>query len=267
MATFNPIRGVAAALNYDTADDVKFYSKATKGLDDVHKYDLSPGKLKAFLDQIRKRARQFGWANVLSVPTIVVAPAVAINRNILDAYGTVTLAECTAHATVYMTALPVTRDGQNASMLYHFLYDSLTPEGLLNVNIDPSIFTINGEVDGLCLLRTIITKAQLDTVGTVNTLQSSLGKLDVKIVELAANIETFHMHVNTITNVLDSYGEPYPELILNLFKSYMLIEDVEFKTFVLYLEFGYTVEPANFNARNLMGNVENAYKRRVEAGT
>jgi hypothetical protein len=69
------------------------------------------------------------------------------------------------------------------------------------------------------VLRTIIAKTQLDTVGTVSTLRSSLGILDVKIVELTANIEAFHLHVNTITNALDSYGEPYPELVLNLFKA------------------------------------------------
>jgi hypothetical protein len=148
METFNPTCG-AAALNYNDADNLKFYNKAIKGLDDVHKYDLSPGKLKAFLDQIRKRSRQYGWANVLNVPTIVVAPTVAVNRNILDAYGTMTMAECSAHAAVYMT-LPITRNGQNACMIYHFLYNSLTPEGLVKVNVDTTSFFINGEFDSLC---------------------------------------------------------------------------------------------------------------------
>jgi hypothetical protein len=129
METFNRTRG-AAALNYDDTDNLKFYNKAIKGLDDVYKYNLSPGKLKAFLDQIRKCSRQYGWADVLNVPTIAIAPAVAV---ILDAYGTVTMAECSAHAAVYIT-LPITRNGQNACMLYHFLYDSLTPEGLVKVN-------------------------------------------------------------------------------------------------------------------------------------
>jgi hypothetical protein len=52
-----------------------------------------------------------------------------------------------------------------------------------------------------------------------------------------------------------------------MFKSYMLIEVVEFKTYVLYMEIGYTAAPDGFNARTLMNNVENAYKRRVKAGT
>jgi hypothetical protein len=99
MAILNPNCGDAATLNYDNTDGLKLHNKAIKGLEDVHKYDLFPGKLKSFLDQICKHLRQYGWAAVFEVPTIVVAPAVAANRNILDAYGTVTSPECTAHAT------------------------------------------------------------------------------------------------------------------------------------------------------------------------
>jgi hypothetical protein len=53
MATLNPICGGAAALDYDDTNDPKFYNKAMKGLEDVHKYNLSLVKLNAFLDQIR----------------------------------------------------------------------------------------------------------------------------------------------------------------------------------------------------------------------
>jgi hypothetical protein len=266
MPTFNPTRGGVAVLDYDVSDDLKYYHKACKGLDGSLKYDMSPSKLKAFLDQVRKRSKQFGWNAVLTVPTIVGLPLVPINRNILDSYGTVTLEECQAHARTYMIA-NVTRIGQDSVMLYNFLFDSLTTEGLNKVNIDPTSFTVNGEQDGLCFLRTIITKAQMDTIGTVQTLRNAIGALPTKMVELTANVEEFHQHVNTLPNALDSYGQPYPELIMNLFKAYALIEDNDFKTYVLYLRFGYNANPEDYNSRTLMNNVENAYKLRVEEGT
>jgi hypothetical protein len=266
MPSFNPIRDIANVLDYDDNDDLKYFHKASKGLDDALKYDMSPSKLKSFLDQVRKRAKQFGWNNVINVPNIVAAPARAVNRNILDMYGTVTLEECQAHATGYMINA-ITRTGQDSVMLYNFLFDSLTTEGLTKVNIDPAIFTINDEQDGLCFLRHIITKAQMDTIGTVQTLRSAIGVLPTKMVEMTADIETFHQHVNTITNALDSYGQLYPELIMNLFKAYALIEDNDFKTYVLYLRFGYNANPAGYNSRTLMNNVENAYKLRLEEGT
>jgi hypothetical protein len=157
-----------------------------------------------------------GSAIVLTVPTIVVAPAVAVDRNLISEYGNVTLAECQAHATTYMASVTVT--GKMSVMLYHFLFDSLTIEGLKKVNVDTAPFMINNERDGLCFLLTIITKAQLDTAGKVHTLRNPLGKLDVKTVEFPGDKEKFHMHVNTLTNALDSYGKTYQELIVNLFQ-------------------------------------------------
>jgi hypothetical protein len=56
-------------------------------------------------------------------------------------------------------------------------------------------------------------------------------------------------------------------VVLNLFKAYLQIEDVEFKMYVLYMQFGYTAAPAGFNACTLMESVEKAYKQRVEAST
>jgi hypothetical protein len=86
----------------------------------------------------------------------------------------------------------VTRNGQNAIMLYHFLCISLTPEGLVKVKIDPANSIINGEYDGMSFLRLIIATAQLDTVGTVDMLRSSLGKFE------SANIENFQLLMTSI---------------------------------------------------------------------
>jgi hypothetical protein len=198
MAALNPGAGVVV-LDYDDSDDLKFYQKVVKGLDESDRYDLTPGKLKAFLDNVCQKVTMCGWNNII----MVVRPAG--NLNLIDNYGIVTMAECTAHATVYMTAAQLGRPAQNATMLYHFLFASLTPEARNKVNVDTAVYTIGGHVDGLCYLRTLITKAQLDTIGTVETLRASIGKLEVKIVELSGNIIEFHLHVNIITNALDSY--------------------------------------------------------------
>lgn len=260
-AALNPGTG-ASILDYEDANDLKFYQKAVRGLEESDKYDLSPGKLKGFLDCVRQKVKMFGWSTVVTVPTTV---APIVNRSVLESYGTVTMAECTAHAQVYMAALG--RTAQNAVMMYHFLFASLTTEARNKVGVDPTQYTIGSDEEGLCYLRMIIAKAQLDTIGTIETLRSSIGKLNVKVVELSANIIDFHLHVSTITNMLDSYGQQYPELVLNLFKAYTLIEDDEFKTYIMVTRFGYNANPENYNARTLMDGVENIYKLRVEAGT
>jgi hypothetical protein len=201
------------------------------------------------------------------VPPLAAVAPIGPARSLLDNYGTVTMNECTAHATGYMVVAQLGRAAQNATMLYHFLMASLTPEARNKVNVDPTAYTVGGHEDGLCFLRTIITKAQLDTIGTVETLQASISKFETKIVELTGNIIEFHQHVNTITNSLDSYGQAYPELILNLFKAYNAVEDKEFTTYIMVTRFGYNANPIAYNARTLMDGVENIYKLRVESGT
>jgi hypothetical protein len=266
MAALNP-GGVGAILDFNNNNDLKFYQNAVKGVDESEKYDLSPGKLKSFLDNVKAKVIMFGWMDIVTVPPLAAVAPVGPARSLLDNYGTVTLNECTMHALGYMAAAPLGRPAQNATMLYHFLMASLTPEARSKVNVDPMAYTIGGHEDGLCFLRTIITKAQLDTIGTVETLRASIGKFETKIVELTGNIIDFHQHVNTITNALDSYGQAYPELILNLFKAYNAVEDKEFTTYIMVTRFGYNANPAAYNARTLMDGVENIYKLRVESGT
>jgi hypothetical protein len=261
MPTLKPERGGANVLNYDVADDLKFYHKGIKPLEDSHKYDVSPGKL----DNIKQRVRMFGWTEVITIPSIVQAPAVAVTHNLINSYGLVTIAKCMAKSQGYMVG--VTRDGQNSVMLFNFLFRSLTVKGLNKVTVNPDQYTINGEQDGLCFLQTIISKVQLDTLGTVDALRKFLTDLGVKMVELAGNAIDFNRHVNSITNALDSYGEIYPELMTHLFKAYKLIEDLEFTTYILVTKYGYAADPTAHNPRTLMHGVENQYKMRVQAGT
>jgi hypothetical protein len=153
----------------------------------------------------------YGWNEVQTVPAFIAgAPMV----NMLNNYGQVSMEECTAHANFYMAARG--RTAENASMMYHFLFALLTPEARTKVTIDQTSYRIQGVKDGQCFLRTLISKAQLDTMGTVEMLCSSLGELPTKIVELSGNIVNFHKHVNILLNALDSYRQAYPELIINL---------------------------------------------------
>jgi hypothetical protein len=135
MPSFSPTQNGGVSLDYDLTVDLKYYHKAIKGIDNVLNYDILPGKLKAFLDQVRNRSKQFGWNAVLTVPTIVIAPALAINQKILDNYGTVTMDKFQAHARTYLTLNIITCTGQDAVMLYNFLFESLTSDGFNKVNI------------------------------------------------------------------------------------------------------------------------------------
>jgi hypothetical protein len=255
---------IQAILDLADPNDRKYYTSAIKPLDDSEKFDLSPLKLRAFIDNVRSKSELHCWEDVLTVPTVDAAGA-AVNMNLLDYYGIVSMIDCTAHATAYMGAR--VRTAQNAAMLYHFLVGSLTMEAKNTVNIETAQFTIAGTKDGLTFLKTIIMKAQLDTVGTVETLRNAVSGFPVKLTELAGNIIDFHKYVNGIKGALDSYSESYPELISNLFKAYALVEDTEFQTYIMMTRFEYRRMPMNYNASVLMNGIENLYKIRIESGT
>jgi hypothetical protein len=257
----NPGVNANNILNFAVPDNVKFYHQAIKGLDDEMKYYLSPIELRTFLDKLCQRCTLYGTDGILMVPTAD-EPA---GENLLENYGKITMAECTARATAIFVAM--TRDAQNSTMVYHFLYASVTKEAITKINLWKTAFTIVTHKDGLTFLCTIITKAQLDTIGTVEAYRKQIWQLPIKIVELTGNIQEFHCQVNTVKRALDSYRKEYPELILNLFNAYDKVEGKQFATYVMVTRFGYVAAPDTYQPRNLMQEVENLYKMRVQAGT
>jgi hypothetical protein len=198
MAAVNPSTNAANVLNFTNAEDNKFYHRAIKGLDDDLKFDLSPMELRTFLDNISQRCTLYGLDGILMVVTAE-TPA---GENMLENYGRVTMSECTASATIYFTA-PLGRPAQNSTMLYHFLYLSLTIAALTKINLCKASFTVLNHMYGLCFLQAIITESHIDTVGKVEQYRKQLNNLPTKMVELSGNINAFHQHVNKVTNALD----------------------------------------------------------------
>jgi hypothetical protein len=88
MAAMNPGANTVNVLDFANAEDSKLYHRAIKGCDDDMKYDLSPVELQTFLDSV------YGMDGILMVATAA-TPAV---ENLIEKYGIVTMAKCTASA-------------------------------------------------------------------------------------------------------------------------------------------------------------------------
>ena len=106
MPGFALIPGATAAiLDYSTAGDRKFFGYATQPL--KTDYDLTNTNLKAFLDAVQTRSREFAWANILNVPDVVPAagaPAAGAmaSKDLLTQYGRISLAHLQAVAATYI---------------------------------------------------------------------------------------------------------------------------------------------------------------------
>ena len=255
-----PGRANAGLLDFNLEKDMKFFSRATVGL--TTKYDCSSNGLAVFLQKVKERILIFNLSNIIQVPSL---DAIPIVRDLIHSYGLITIDECRAFATTYLAAND--RRGQNSGMLYQFLSDSLTDAASAMMLTQMDKYTINGEQDGMCFLKIIISKAHVDTMASVNALRTSLSNLDHKMKECKGNILDFHQYVHQVINMLAAYAQHHDELLINLFKAYDTVEDEEFRGYIRNKRHNLEDSKSGLGDLALMSAVENHYNMRLEAGT
>jgi hypothetical protein len=242
--------------------DLKLYHKAILPNVGAIKYNLKPEGLKSFLESVRVRAKLYGWMEILDVPD-----AAGVVLSILDQYGNISMDECRAHATLYMNAR--NRNTQNSVMLYQFLLNSIEEKWKTTLLSKMAIYSINGEQDGLCFLRLIISRAQVNTLATVSVLRNALGNLDKKIVEFSGNVTEFNDYVISVTDKLAAFGETTPDsMLMNcLFRAYATIEDIDFRQYINNKRVNYEERREINTPDEMMELVESQFKIRSEEQT
>jgi hypothetical protein len=242
--------------------DIKMYHKAIVPNVGTIKYDLKSEGLKSFLESVRVRAKLYGWMEILDVPD-----ATGLVLSILDQYGNISMEECRAHAMIYMAAR--NRNTQNSVMLYQFLLNSIDEKWKTTLLSKMGLYSINGEQDGLCFLRLIISRAQVNTLATVSVLRNSLGNLDKKIVEFSGNVTEFNDYVLSLTDKLAAFGETTPDsMLMNcLFRAYATIEDVDFRQYINNKRVNYEERREINTPDEMMELVECQFKIRREEQT
>lgn len=225
------------------------------------KYDLAPHGLRTFLEKFRAKARMYSWDGVLEVPD---STPLATPRDILNHFGNVTLLECQAHAEGYYIVRQ--KNAQDAQMIYNCLLDSISKEAQATMLVDLDKYVISTYMDGLCFLKLLLSKAQTDTIGTVNMLRTLISKLPSKMVELGGDIVAFNNIVKGIESSLPSYGEQSSELLINVILSYEEVEDSDFVSYVKNKRSMWEEGQTPLNLQMLMTNCENKYKIWVQTG-
>jgi hypothetical protein len=81
------------------------------------------------------------------------------------------------------------RTNQNSGILFSLWKDSLTLKALVFIDLEPDQYTINDEVEGLCLLKHIFSKVHVNTNAMVGTLRIQVASLDTKLMELKNDIK------------------------------------------------------------------------------
>jgi hypothetical protein len=254
-----PGETIATPLNLVNDDrDIKMYHRAIVGL--TKPYDLKPKGLKNFLLAVKERSRLYNWATILDVPD-----ALGNIRPLLEQYGNVDMDDCQIHANDYMMLRQ--RDAQNSMMLYQFLSNSISDDMKSELTVQSEIFEVQGQFDGLCFLKLIISTAEVDTIATVSVLRNTLKRLDVKMVEVSGNLIEFHTHVRETVGSLAAYGEVMQntDLLTSLFEAYEAVEDEKFQQYITHKQIAYE-EGLRYSPNQIMQLAEKHYKLRVKAG-
>ena len=162
----------------------------------------------------------------------------------------------------------LSKRAQDSFMLCQCFLNSLTLDFLKTITPDssidnlPAIVLANGEVPaGALLLRLIISRTHIDSRATVSFIQTSLTKLDEKMIELDSDIVKFNTYVRTQVNNLAKRGQNTDDLLINLFKAYKVADDVEFQDLIQHKKNDYK-EGKDVNAKNLVVDPDIKYRIR-----
>jgi hypothetical protein len=177
--------------------------------------------------------------------------------NLVIHHRLLTIENVRAHALTYV-GQPV-RTAQDAAWMYEFLRDSLTENARVRLTVEKAKFTINDAPDGPCYLKALLIKFFMETMATNYYLRESLSLLPTKIKDLKSDIAKFNDHVDSIMLDLAAGGETSSDLIVYLFKSYLLIKDKVFNQFILNKKEKFDEGDPSITTQALMDSALNKY--------
>ena len=121
-----------------------------------------------------------------------------------------------------------TRQAQNAVKLYDYVMESLTEDANNRIITETEQYTVNGTPDGPLLFQYLLLTITIDTRPTTIYICLALSNLDTYITVVDNDIENFNLYVKEQHN----RGEGSQDLLINIFKAYLVVSD---KAFVYYI--------------------------------
>lgn len=226
-------------------------------------FDCSSELLSVFLTAVHNRAEKAGYRHILEISKTDDPLDVNNLAYLPEHYGEVSLSQVRRNARTYLGHQ--SRAAQDSFMLYNCIYSSLTKEGIRKVNLKKEQYTINNQVDGPCLLKTIIMVSHIDTNATTKMLKDKLHDLPEYMRQIKSNIELFNQHVEIIVDMLAARGEETSDLLTYLFNGYKACTDQVFNRYIERREGDYE-DGEDIDPKTLMSVCLNKYKTRKDKG-
>jgi hypothetical protein len=146
--------------------------------------------------------------------------------------------------------------------MYKFLRDSLTEAARTRVALRSEQFVVQGATDGPAYLKTILSTFYVETNATNFFLREQLHRLPDKIVELKFDIPQFNEYVReTVADLASGGGQIQEDLLVYLFKSYQIVEDHAFNSWITRKREDYDDGRELPTAETLMTHAETKYQQ------
>lgn len=142
--------------------------------------------------------------------------------NILTGYGQVTTIDIANNATYLGNQ---DRRAQNDTQMYHCIKNSLSPEAERKILAERDSYHINGVPSGPFLFKLQMQKAIIDTRATSSLMKESMSNLDSYMSTVKSDIEEFNRYVKLNYQGLQARGESCNDIMVHLFKAYVMASD------------------------------------------
>ena len=266
-----PAQNVDNLLDFDQKAHRAIFNGATAPLP-IDPFDCVQTQLVDFMAALTKKARDYGWNDrIMMIPTTLPIDANTEYLNMLTQHAQIPIDLIRNYELSYVTQH--NRDRQDMHCLYTCVMDSLSQEGRLKIltekekyslpvdpNDDDSPLT---EESGNLLLKVILIKSSVDNRSGAYSIRMQMAELNVLIVKLGYNIETFNLQVRQLVEGLNRRGEGSSDLQFNLIKAYKEVPIREFTTFIDRVKDendGMEEVDDQYTPQYIMDKAENKYK-------
>jgi len=261
----SPAMAIPGIIDFASTTGKHIFRFATEKLDE-ELYDCKPDGMVQFLQSLTVRATEYGWdddvAGILQIPEDP-ADLLSDTDNLIESYGMITLETVRTFEASYIDRQ--IRPAQDTYLLYKCLMKSISKEGKSKITIWKDQYHVNGMPSGNLLLKIIIRESHLDTNATISTIRTNLSNLDNYMLTIGGDITKFNTYVKELVESLTARGETTTDLLINLFKGYLAVEDKTFHHYVLRKQEEYN-EGGTMTEDSLMNLAKNKFTLLKDAG-
>ena len=251
------LHDIGTAIDYGTRSGIILYQRGASAL--TPPFNGEPDGVTLLTERLFDRSSEMGWnhpnADILTIHTLRNGHPVQLD--LIQEFGLLTMDEVLAEVMTYIGTH--TRRAQNAVMMYHCIMATLTEDAHSRIVTESHRYTINGVPNGPLLFRYLLHTITIDTRATTTYIRLNMSNLDTYISVVDNDIEKFNLYVKEQRRQLKNRGEESQDLLINVFKAYLSVNDKYFVDYINRKKENYE-EGGNITVDSILSDALNKFQ-------